>query len=69
MAIGWPFTLTQRGQTMGEQHKPYPARQAEVLELDDQLLAAAGCGCCEGLPALTHYSTGVDVEIFDLQSA
>lgn len=48
-------------------HTPYPAQNAEILELDDQLLAAAGFNNCTGLPTHTHYSSGVDVEIFGLQ--
>ncbi len=48
-------------------HTPYPAQRAEVLELEDDLLEAAGFGVCPGLPTLTHYVAGVDVEIFDLK--
>lgn len=47
-------------------HTPYPAQHAEVLELEDQLLEAAGFGPCPGPPTFTHYASGVDVEIFDL---
>ena len=48
-------------------HVPYPAHQTEVLEVADSLLSAAGIDGCEGPPAFAHYSTGVDVEIFDLR--
>jgi uncharacterized protein YqjF (DUF2071 family) len=47
-------------------HAPYPAQAAVVLELEDQLLNAAGFGNIAGLPAFTHFATGVDVEVFDL---
>lgn len=47
-------------------HAPYPAQLAEVLELEDQLMEAAGLGPCPGPPPFTHYASGVDVEIFDL---
>ncbi len=49
-------------------HVPYPAQRAEVLELEDQLLEAAGFGTCPGLPKFTHYAAGVDVEVFDLNT-
>ena len=48
-------------------HTPYPAQAADVLELEDQLLEAAGFGRCPGPPLYTHYAEGVDVEIFDLK--
>ncbi|MEM8946301.1 MAG: DUF2071 domain-containing protein [Planctomycetota bacterium] len=48
-------------------HSPYPAHLAEILNLDDQLLAAAGLTECHGLPPFVHYSPGVDVEIFPLR--
>ena len=48
-------------------HTPYPAQFAEILELDDQLLPAAGFANCNGMPTHTHFSAGVDVEIFSLQ--
>lgn len=48
-------------------HTPYPAQLAQVTELDDQLLAAAGFANCSDLPDYAHYSSGVDVEIFALQ--
>ena len=60
-----------RGQIYAGQvhHPPYPAQEAEVLELKDQLLEASGLGACAGHPAFTHYAAGVDVEIFDLKPA
>lgn len=48
-------------------HAPYPAQNAEVLELDDQLLAAAGFEACTGLPTHTLFASGVDVEIYQLR--
>ena len=48
-------------------HSPYPAQAAEVLELEDELMEAAGLGRCPGPPAFTHYAAGVDVEVFDLR--
>ena len=48
-------------------HSPYPVQTAFVDEVDDQLIAAAGLQKVQGLPALTHYSAGVDVEVFPLQ--
>jgi uncharacterized protein YqjF (DUF2071 family) len=50
-------------------HTPYPAQQAELLHLHDELMTAAGVAGCEGPPAYTHYSQGVDVEIFGLEAS
>lgn len=44
-------------------HSPYPLRRAEVLELDETLLAAAGLGGGQPRPP-DLYSDGVDVDIF-----
>jgi uncharacterized protein YqjF (DUF2071 family) len=48
-------------------HRPYPAYGAEVLEIDDGLVAAAGLPRPVGPPPLVHYSPGVDVEVFALR--
>ncbi|RCS54139.1 DUF2071 domain-containing protein [Bremerella cremea] len=48
-------------------HSPYPAQTAEVLELEDSMLAAAGFECSSGAPQFAHYSPGVDVEIYNLR--
>ncbi len=48
-------------------HRPYPLRQAEVLNVHDELLAAAGLAPLDSSPAFTHYSPGVDVEVFGLR--
>ncbi len=57
----------RRGQLLRGQvyHTPYPAYSAEVLHVDESLLAAAGVSV-EGAPAYVHYSPGVDVEVFSL---
>ena len=44
-------------------HRPYPLRSAQLLELDDELVAAAGLPRPRSAP-LVHASDGVDVEIF-----
>jgi uncharacterized protein YqjF (DUF2071 family) len=48
-------------------HVPYPAHQAEVLEVHDELVAAGGLPPVQGPPVLMHYSPGVDVEVFALR--
>jgi len=45
-------------------HAPYPAQRAEVLEIGDSLIAAAGMPQVTGAPDLAHYAKGVDVEVF-----
>lgn len=50
-------------------HAPYPAQRAEVLQVEDQLMQAAGLGEFRGLPEFAHWSSGVDVEIFELHRA
>lgn len=47
-------------------HHPYPAQSAEVLGIEENLLAAAGI-TRGGEHLLAHYSEGVDVEIFPLK--
>ncbi len=47
-------------------HEPYPAQRVDVLEFDDQLVAAAGLGQPDEPPEFSHFSAGVDVEIFKL---
>lgn len=47
-------------------HTPYPVHLAELESFEEGLVQAAGLsepGCA---PELSHYSPGVDVEIFDL---
>jgi uncharacterized protein len=43
-------------------HEPWPLRRADVLTLDDGLVAATGLPHPDGEP-LAHYSPGVDVRI------
>jgi hypothetical protein len=43
-------------------HEPWPLHRAEVLELDDQLVAASGLSQPEG-PPLAHWSRSVEVRI------
>jgi uncharacterized protein YqjF (DUF2071 family) len=47
-------------------HTPYPIRPAELLELDESLLAAAGISR-PAQPPLVHFSDGVSVDIFPLR--
>lgn len=44
-------------------HVPYPVQNAEIVSLDESLVAAAGMTRPES-PPLIHYSAGVDVKIF-----
>jgi uncharacterized protein YqjF (DUF2071 family) len=44
------------------QHDPWPLQRAKALEVDDELVAAAGLPQPTGDP-LVHYSPGVDVRI------
>lgn len=43
-------------------HEPWPLRRAELIGLDDQLMAAAGLPAPTASP-LVHYSEGVDVRL------
>ena len=47
-------------------HTPYPAHRAEVIRMEENLLATAGVPVA-GPPVLAHYSPGVDVEVFALR--
>jgi uncharacterized protein len=47
-------------------HEPYPAYDATVLEVQDELIAAAGFPAVTAPPAFAHFSPGVDVEVFPL---
>jgi uncharacterized protein YqjF (DUF2071 family) len=47
-------------------HTPYPLQPAELLALDETLLAAAGLTRPDE-PPLAHYALGVSVEVFPLQ--
>jgi uncharacterized protein len=43
-------------------HSPWPLHRAELLDVDDQLIVAAGLPSPQGDP-IVHYSPGVDVRI------
>jgi hypothetical protein len=47
-------------------HTPYPVQMVHLLEVHDELMATAGFPVTSKFPALAHYSSGVDVEIFSL---
>jgi hypothetical protein len=49
-------------------HTPYPVQKVQVLEVQDELIAAAGVPQPSGPPVFAHYSSGVDVEVFALQA-
>jgi len=59
-----------RGQILRGQvhHIPYPARDAELINCDDQLVEASGFSGLISSPDLVHFSEGVDVEIYPLKS-
>ncbi|MCO6456200.1 MAG: DUF2071 domain-containing protein [Pirellulaceae bacterium] len=61
--------VQRRGKTLLGQvhHEPYPARRAEVLQVRDELIAAAGLPAIAFPPDHVHYCDGVDVEIFGLR--
>ena len=44
-------------------HLPYTLHAAEVLSLEDELVAAAGVPVAGASPAAAHWSPGVDVEV------
>jgi uncharacterized protein len=48
------------------EHSPWPLHRADLLHLDDRLVAAAGLPAPVGEP-LVHYSPGVDVRISGLR--
>lgn len=47
-------------------HVPYPAFDATVLDVKDELIVAAGFPAVTTQPAYSHFSPGVDVEVFQL---
>ncbi len=47
-------------------HAPYPLQAADVLSLDENLIAAAGLERPD-VPPLAHFAGGVDVEVFPLE--
>ena len=50
--------------TVQVHHAPYPVQRARVLEVHDELVAAAGLPPPDGPPPLVHWAAGVDVETF-----
>jgi uncharacterized protein YqjF (DUF2071 family) len=55
----------QRGPTLWtvrDRHRPYPLYATQLLDLDDALVSAAGIRGL-GSPSLTHFASGVDVQI------
>lgn len=64
------FLFVRRGQRLvrGQvHHVPYPAHRAELLRIDDGVIQAAGFDVPSSQPLFTHYSPGVDVEVFSLE--
>ena len=58
-----------RGQLLRGQvhHIPYPVRQAELIDFEDQLLEINNIRGISSSPDLVHFSQGVDVEIYPLE--
>ncbi len=50
-------------------HTSYPIQAAELEALDETIIPAAKLTRPAGPPPLTHFASGVDVDIFALQSA
>lgn len=48
-------------------HKPWPLRRAELLSLDDSLIAAAGIGIDQSQPPLLHHTDALDVRAWWLK--
>jgi uncharacterized protein YqjF (DUF2071 family) len=64
------FTERRGVALRGHVHHPaYQVHSAQVLEVHDELVAAAGLGGVSGPPVLAHYCAGVDVEVFAIQPA
>ncbi len=62
-----PGSSPERHRFAIAQHPPWPLYKARVIDLHDDLVAAAGLPRPEG-PPLAHYSPGVDVRIGRPQS-
>ena len=62
------FARTGAGLVWGQvHHHPYPLFRAEVIEVRESVVAAAGLPATSGPPAHVLYSPGVDVDVFPLQ--
>ncbi len=48
-------------------HRPYPLHRAELVSVEESMLAAAGLPASEGPPVSVLYSPGVDVDVFALK--
>ena len=49
-------------------HSPYEVWNAEISEIEEELVAASGLEKTGHLPCLVHYSPGVDVEVFEIRA-
>jgi uncharacterized protein YqjF (DUF2071 family) len=47
-------------------HRPYPLQPAELLTLDESLVAAAGIRRPD-IPPLVHFAGGVDVKVYAIR--
>ncbi len=62
------YARTPGGLALGQvHHAPYPLRRAEVTDLSESLVSAAGLPAPKGPPHVL-YSPGVDVDVFTLRS-
>ena len=60
--------VERRGEIYSGQvhHVPYPAFDATVLHVEDELISAAGLPAPAKPPEFAHFSPGVDVKVFPL---
>ena len=61
------YLFVERGGAMMRaqvHHRPYPVHRAEMIEVHDELVGAAGIPQPQGAPRYVHWSPGVDVEVF-----
>lgn len=63
------YTIGARGRLFSGRvhHAPYPLQAATVLDLHENLIAAAGIVRPDGPPPLAHYASGVDVRVSPLR--
>lgn len=62
------FANSPDGLSIGQvHHRPYPLHQAEVVEVRESMVEAAGLPATSGPPAHVLYSPGVDVDVFALR--
>ncbi len=48
-------------------HSPYPLQPAELIEFDEDLIAAARIERPQTLPPFIHYASGVSVDVYPLE--